>query len=96
MATLSTEITKRGNLMDVVKMKAPDGSPIRDIVNTLIENDEFTARSPSVPANGGLTHTGLKLSTKRSPQSKKDTFSKSPNQSWQNRVYELLPDKPVE
>lgn len=49
-----------GNLFDLLKMKAPNGSPIDSVVNTLIETDDWTTRTPVAPANGGLTHHGLR------------------------------------
>lgn len=53
-------ISGAGNLFDLQKMKAPNGSPIDSVVNTLIETDDWTARTPIAPANGGLTHHGLR------------------------------------
>ena len=49
-----------GNIFDVLKMKAPNGSPIDSVVNTLIEIDNFSEDMPAVPANAGLTHHGLR------------------------------------
>ncbi len=53
-------ISTAGNLFDLQKMKAPNGSPIDGVVNTLIETDDWTKRTPIAPANGGLTHHGLR------------------------------------
>lgn len=53
-------ISGAGNLFDLQKMKAPNGSPIDNVVNTLVETDDWTARTPVIPANGGLTHHGLR------------------------------------
>lgn len=58
MATHDT--TTIGNILDVLKFKAPDGSAINDVVNTLVEIDHFSADMPSLPANAGLTHQGLR------------------------------------
>jgi len=50
-----------GNIYDLLKIKAPDGSPIDFVVNTLMERDPFTAILPVIPSNGGLSHRGLRL-----------------------------------
>lgn len=50
-----------GNILDVLKFKAPDGSPIDRVVNTMTEIDHFTKDMPALPANAGLTHHGLRL-----------------------------------
>ena len=51
MTTLNT--TGRGNLFDVLKLKAPDGSAI-SVANTLIEFNDMFNDMPSLPANGGM------------------------------------------
>ncbi len=53
-------LATRGNIFDVQKMKAPDGSPVDFVLNTLVETDDFTKDLPVFPANGGLTHYGLR------------------------------------
>ena len=58
MATLTTTIV--GNILDVLKFKAPNGSPMEKPVNTLCEIDDFTRDMPALPANAGLTHHGLR------------------------------------
>ncbi len=54
------DISTMGNIYDVLKMKAPNGSPIDSVVNTLIETDDWSLRTPARPANGGLTNHGLR------------------------------------
>ena len=53
-------VSTHGNIYDVLKMKAPNGSAIDSVVNTLVEIDHFSADMPALPANGGLTHHGLR------------------------------------
>ncbi len=50
-----------GNLLDVHKFQAPDGSPISSIINTMTEIDHFTKDMPALPANAGLTDHGLRM-----------------------------------
>ena len=47
---------KNGNILDVLKFKAPDGSAIDRMVNTMTEIDHFRMDMPALPANAGLTH----------------------------------------
>ena len=54
------DISTMGNIYDVLKMKAPNGSPVDSVVNTLIETDDWSNRTPTRPANGGLTNHGLR------------------------------------
>jgi hypothetical protein len=61
MATKS--VITSGNLFDIIKVKLPDGSPIRAILNALAERDDFTAMVPAFPANQGLTHHDLRTVT---------------------------------
>ena len=57
MATLNT--TGRGNLFDVIKLKAPDGTAA-SVANTLIETNDMFRDMPSIPANGGMFHKGVR------------------------------------
>jgi len=57
MSTLTT--TGRGNLFDVQKLKAPDGSAV-GVTNTLIERNDLINDLPALPANGGLFHSGVR------------------------------------
>ena len=52
-----------GNILDVLKFKAPDGSAVDRPVNTLVEIDHFSKDMPALPANAGLMHTGLRTIT---------------------------------
>jgi hypothetical protein len=54
MATLSSLTT--GSIFDLLKLKLPDGSPLRAIINALAERDDFSRLVPSYPANNNLTH----------------------------------------
>lgn len=54
-------LSSRGNLFDVLKLKAPNGGVI-DVVNTLVETNELMKDMPSLPANGGLFHQGSRVS----------------------------------
>jgi hypothetical protein len=58
MATFDTRTM--GNIFDVLKMKLPDGSPVDSIVNSLVEQDDFSRLVPAYPANNSLTHHGLR------------------------------------
>ncbi|MDD5328082.1 MAG: hypothetical protein PHY02_09780 [Phycisphaerae bacterium] len=53
-------VSNVGNIFDVLKFKLPNGSVIDSVVNTLVETDDFSKFMPSFPANGGLTHHGLR------------------------------------
>jgi hypothetical protein len=57
----ANNLSRVGNIYDVLKFKAPDGSPIDRVVNTMVEIDHFTADMPALPANNGLTQHGLRL-----------------------------------
>lgn len=59
MATQS--LASAGNILDVLKFKAPDGSAVDRVVNTMVEIDHFSKDMPALPANAGLTHHGLRL-----------------------------------
>jgi len=61
MATNS--IATFGNIFDVLKMKAPNGTPVDSVVNALAERDDFTRLIPAFPANNGLTHHGLRTTS---------------------------------
>jgi hypothetical protein len=58
MATKDT--TSVGTIFDVHKMKAPNGSPIDFVVNTLVETDDWSRLTPVIGSNAGLTHHGLR------------------------------------
>lgn len=58
MATLS--VVTRGNIFDVQKFKNPSNGAILDVTNTLVEKNDILKDLPTVPANGGLTHSGLR------------------------------------
>jgi hypothetical protein len=49
-----------GNIYDVLKFKLPNGSAVDNVVNTLVEFDDFSKYVPAFPANNGLTHHGLR------------------------------------
>jgi hypothetical protein len=50
------DLTVIGNIFDVLKFKAPNGSAVDGVVNSLVEIDHFSEDMPALPANGGLTH----------------------------------------
>jgi len=54
-------LASAGNILDVLKFKAPNGSAVDRVVNTLVEIDPFSKDMPALPANAGLTHSGLRL-----------------------------------
>jgi hypothetical protein len=49
-----------GNIYDALKFKLPNGSAIDNVINTLVEFDDFSKYVPAFPANNGLTHHGLR------------------------------------
>lgn len=52
----------RGNLFDVQKLKAPKGGAL-EITNTLIEQNDLMADLMALPSNGGLFHSGVRISS---------------------------------
>lgn len=60
MATHSLE--SRGNLFDVMKLKAPDSSAV-SVTNTLVETNDMFKDMPSLPSNGGLFHQGVRVTS---------------------------------
>jgi hypothetical protein len=51
----------RGNLFDVQKLKAPEGSAV-SVTNTLVETNDLIKDLPALPSNGGLFHKGARVS----------------------------------
>jgi len=49
-----------GNILDVLKFKMPDGSAVDQPINAMVELNDFQMDMPALPANGGMTHQGLR------------------------------------
>ena len=61
MATRTTATI--GNIFDLLKLKLPDGSPLTSIVNALAERDDFQRFTPTIAANDGTSHRGVRTVT---------------------------------
>ena len=61
---MSTTLTLsgRGNILDVMQLKAPNGGVI-EVTNTLTETNDLINDLPALPANGGLFHQGSRVTS---------------------------------
>lgn len=55
-------LANRGNLYDVQKLKAPNGGAVK-VTNTLVEVNDLLKDLPALPSNGGLFHTGARVTS---------------------------------
>lgn len=58
----TNDLSSRENLYDVTKRKAPNGGTL-DATNTLIETNDIIKDTPTLPANGGLFHEGMRVTS---------------------------------
>ncbi|MDD5010492.1 MAG: hypothetical protein PHQ00_00040 [Phycisphaerae bacterium] len=59
MSTLA--LATRGNIYDVQKFKNPNNGAILEVTNTIIERNDILKDLSAIPANAGLSHSGLRL-----------------------------------
>lgn len=56
-------LSSRGNLYDVLKLKAPNAKGALEVTNTLVEQLDFMFDLQSLPSNAGLFHQGVRTVT---------------------------------
>ena len=55
-------LSGRGNLFDVLKLKAPNSKGALEVTSTLVEQNDLMKDLQSLPSNGGLFHQGVRTS----------------------------------